>query len=98
MGWKQRIKQNVVLALVSGLIASAIYFGLLFTRTWHGFAVGMLGPAISIVNRFIDPTYSAGLYRYIEEFVTNILFYAFWIFVALTGFDCLWQLRRKPGQ
>jgi|SRR5215467_532779 len=98
VSWKHRIKRNLVSALVSGLVANVVYFGLLFTRTFHGFAVGMLGAAIIIVNRYIDTTYSAGLYRYIEEFTTNILLYAFWIFVALTGVDFLRQLRRERGK
>lgn len=96
MDWKRRIRRHLLVALLAGVAANVIYFGLLFTENLHGLAVKALGSAIDLVNRYIDPSYSAGSYRYLEEFAVNILLYAFWIFVALINIDGLRQLRRKP--
>ena len=72
MNWKRRVRRNLLVALLGGVAANAIYFGLLFTTALHGFAVGALGPAINLVNRYVDPTYSARSYRFLEEFAMNI--------------------------
>ena len=87
--------RHLLLALLGGVAANAVYFGLLFTRPLHGFAVGALGPAIDIVNHYLDPTYAAGPYRFLEEFAVNILLYTFWIFVVLIAIDLSRQLKRK---
>jgi hypothetical protein len=95
MTWKRRCWHDLLLALLGGVAANVVYFGLLFTRALHGFAVVALGPAIDIVDRYLDPTYSAGSYRFLEVFGVNIVLYTFWIFVVLIGFGVLRQLMRK---
>lgn len=86
MNFSRFIGRKILLAVVGGVVSNAIYFGLLFTQTLHGFAVGALGPAIDIVNRYIDPTFSAGSYRYVLEFAVNIALYTAVIFVVLLLF------------
>lgn len=96
MNWKRCLKRNLILALLGGLTVNIVYFGCDFTRVFHSPVVAALGPAINIVNRYLDPNYAAGLYlRYFEEFGVNILLYAFWIFVILLTIDLLRQLKRK---
>ena len=77
MNWEGRMRRNLLFDLVSGVAANAIYFGCLFTTAPHGFAVGALGPAIDLVNRYIDPTYCPGSYRFLEEFAANIILFGY---------------------
>ena len=95
MTWKRRIWRCFLFALLAGVVANAIYFGLLFTRKFHGLSVAALGPAYGIVSQYLDPSNAAGSYGYLEEFGVNIVLYTFWIFVALLGITVLRQLRRK---
>src|ERR1041385_6185498 len=96
MGWKHRIKRNLLFSLISAVIVHAIYFGLLFTSTLHGFAVKALGPAIEIVWNYLDPKCYTRKYCILEEYAVSIVLYTFWIFIALTVIDVLRQLRRNP--
>ncbi len=99
MNWKRRICRSFLFALLGGVTANTIYFGLLFTRTLHGFAVKALGPAIDIVNRYLDPKYAAGPYcRLLEDFGVNIVLYTFWIFVALLAISVVGQMKRRPAR
>ena len=95
MNWKRRMRRNLLFALFGGVATNAVYFGFLYTTSLHGFAVGALGPAIDIVNHYLDRTYAAGSYRYLEEFAVNIILYAFWIMLALVSIDLLILLKRK---
>src|SRR4051812_49326331 len=87
MRWKQRVVRDALIAVLGGLIANIVYFGLLFTHL-HGFAVKALGSAIYVVYHYITPhfpdLYSCRYVEFILEFTVNILLYAFWIFVFLT--------------
>ena len=95
MNWKRRARRNLLFALLGGVAANAFYFGLLYTTSLHGFAVGALGPAVDLVNHYLDPNYAAGSYRYLEEFAVNIILYVFWIMTALVGIDLVVALKRK---
>ncbi len=95
MNWKRRFWRSFLFALLAGLTANVVYFGLLFTRSLHGLAVAALGPAIDIVNHYLDPHYAAGSYGRLEEFGVNIILYTFWIFVALLGINAVGHLKRK---
>lgn len=77
------------------MVITAIYWGLLYSNTLHGFAVMALGPAINFVEFHLDPPTSFSYrFRY-EELAVNIFPYTFWIFVLLTGIDALRELKRK---
>ena len=82
MHWKTFVLRRAAVAAMGGITFTAIYFGLLFTTSWHGFAVKMLGPAIDLAYR-IDPRYRFRSHAWIEELAINAMLYAFWIFVAL---------------
>jgi uncharacterized membrane protein YpjA len=95
MNWKRRMRRKLLFAVLGGVAFNAVYFGLLFTTSLHGFAVKALGPAIDIVYRYIDPTFSiAGAYRLLYEYAVNILLYTFWIFIVLLVVDVLRRLKR----
>jgi hypothetical protein len=94
MNWKRRMRRNFLFALLAGVAATAFYFGLLFTRTLHGFAAGALGPAANFLWR-LDPNCQTPVRCNLEELAVNVVLYAFWIFVALVGIDLLRQLKRK---
>jgi hypothetical protein len=95
MNWKRRTRRNLLFALLGGLAATAIYFGLEFTTALHGFAVKALGPAIDLVYSHLDQIHRAKSYRFLEELAVNVVLYTFWIFIALVGIDVLRQLKRK---
>jgi hypothetical protein len=95
MNWKRRVRRNLLFALLIGVSANAIYFGLLFTKVLHGFAVGALGPAIELVYRYVAPIYRVRPYGNVEELAVNIVLYTFWIFIVLLGIDVLRHLTRK---
>lgn len=97
MNWKRRIGRNLLFAVLGGVVANAIYCGLLFTTALYGFAVGALGPANNFIWR-LDPNCHAPLRCYLEVFAVNIALYTFWIFVALIGIDFCRQLIRKLEQ
>jgi hypothetical protein len=90
------MKRNISFALLGGTLATLVYWALSRTTSLHGFAIKALGPAISLVERYLDPTYSAGLFGYLEELAMNVALYSFWIFVILTAIDLLRQLKTKP--
>src|SRR5205809_7647833 len=95
LNWKRRTRRQLLIALLGGLTVNGIYFGLEFTAALHGFAVGALGPAIDLVWHHLDPSCYARSYCYLEELAANLVLYAVWIFLLLTGIDLLRQLRRK---
>jgi hypothetical protein len=86
--------RNLLFALLGGVAANALYFWLSFTAL-HGLAVKALGPAMHIVTRYLDPEYAAGPHLFLEELGVNIVLYAFWVFIALTGIDVLRLVKRK---
>jgi hypothetical protein len=88
------MRRNLLFALLVGVAVTAIYFGLVFTRTLHGFAVKALGPANHLLWR-LDPNCQTPLRCNLEELAVNVALYAFWIFVGLIGIDLLRQLKRK---
>jgi len=94
MHWKRRMRRQLLYALLGGVAATAAYLGLEFTKSLHGFAVSALGPAIDIVWHHLDPNCYARSYCQLEELATNVVLYAFYIFVALIGIDFLRQMKR----
>ena len=93
--WKIRIRRTLLFALLGGVAVSAIYWRLLYTKGLHGFAVKALGPAIDLLWHHLDPNCYTRSYCYLEELAANLVLYAVWIFLLLTGIDLLRQLRRK---
>ncbi len=51
MNWRRRIERNLLFAVLGGVVANAIYWGLLSTAALHGFAAGALGPAANFLWR-----------------------------------------------
>jgi len=94
MNWKRRMRRHLLFALLGGVAATAIYWGLLYTTALHSFAVKMLGPAIDFAYS-LDPISHARSHRYVEQLAANVVLYAFWIFVVLIVIDLLRQLKRK---
>lgn len=94
MNWKRRARRYLLFAGVGGVAATALYFGLLFTKTLHGLAASALGPANSVIWN-LDPNCYAGSRCYLEELPVNVALYALWIFVILIAIDLLLQLKRK---
>jgi len=94
MNWKRRISRHLLFALLGGMAATAIYWGLLYTKALHSFAVKALRPAIDLVY-FLDPIYHQRSHRYLEQLAANVVLYAFWIFVVLIVIDLLRQAKRK---
>ena len=97
MNWKRSARQNLLLALLFGVAANAVYFGLMSTRALHGFAVKALGPAISLVLDYLDPNCNAPLRCYLEEFAANIILYWMAIFVLLMALDVVRRITRKAS-
>lgn len=95
MSWKRRIKRQTLFALLGGVAATFVYWGLEFTKSLHGFAVGALGPAIDLVWHHLDPNCYTGSDCHLEVLAANVALYTFWIFVALIGIDILRQLMRR---
>jgi hypothetical protein len=94
MNWKLRMSRHLLFALLGGVAATAIYWGLLYTEALHGFAVKALGPANGLLWR-LDANCQTPLRCNLEELAANVVLHAFWIFVALIGIDLLRQLKRK---
>jgi hypothetical protein len=94
MNRKGRLGRNLLFALLCGVAASALYWGLSYTNTHHGFSVMMLDPAWEF-RRHHHPNCGTPLRCRLETLVVNAALYAFWIMIALVGFDVLAQLRRK---
>jgi hypothetical protein len=99
MNWKHRVSRHLLFALLGGVAATSICWGLLYTRTLHGLAVSAFTSADEFIFDHLDPTYlpRSQFLRSSEEFAVNVVLYAFWIFVALAGIDLLRQLKRKTG-
>ena len=95
MNWKYRTGRQVLFALLGGVIASGVYFGLEFTKSLHGFAVMALGPAIELVWHHLDPDCYTRSYCSFEVLAANAVLYACWIFVVVLGVDLLRHLQRK---
>ena len=93
MNWKRRMRGNLLFALLGGVAATGIYWGLLYT-TLHGFAAGMLGPAAFFVVRH-DPRCAPPLRCGLEELAVNIVLYAFWIMLALIAIDVVLLLKTR---
>ena len=87
--------RNISYALFAGLIATAFYDALSYTRSLHGFSVKALGPAIHVVNTHLDTAFSAGYFNYLEVLVVNVLLYAFYSFLILTAVDLFRRAKRK---
>lgn len=83
----KRMGRHLVGGLLGGVIASVIYFGLEFTNSFHGFAVGALGPAINLVWHHMDPSCYTRPYCRLEILAANVALYALWIFIALMTID-----------
>jgi hypothetical protein len=94
VNWKRSIGRNLLFAVLGGVVANAIYWGLLYTTALHGFAAGALGPANNFVWRLDQNCYTP-LRCDLEMLAANVILYAFWIFVALIGIDALRQLKQK---
>jgi hypothetical protein len=88
------MKRNFLSALLAGVAATAVYFGLEFTRTLHGFAVKALSPANHLLWR-LDPNCQTPLRCNLEELALNVVLYVSCIFVALMGIDFFRRLKRK---
>ena len=95
MTWKRSMRRNLLFAVLGGVAATAIYFGLQFSRTLHGFAVKALSPANHLLWR-LDPNCQTALRCNLEELSVNVVLYVFWILVALIGIDLLQYLKRPP--
>jgi hypothetical protein len=95
MNWKHRVKRGLLFSLLASVAANLIYWGLLYTKSLHGFALAALGPAINLVYFHLDPNCQTPLRCYLEDFAVNIGLYTFWIFVALVGINAFQQLGRK---
>lgn len=93
--WKKRVKRDLLVALVGGFLANSIYLILSFTTNLHSLAVKAWGPAIRIVNQYIDPTYSAGRCRYFIEISVSVILYVFWILVILIIIDLIRLANRR---
>jgi hypothetical protein len=93
MSWKRRMRRNLLVALLGGAGATAIYWGLLFTTGLHSFAAGMLGPAAFFVLRH-DPRCFPSRCA-MEELIVNATLYAFWIMIVPVGIDTLLLLKRR---
>jgi hypothetical protein len=94
MNWKRRLGRNLLFALLCGVAASALYWGLGYTKALHGFSIKMLGPAIEFARQY-HPDCGTPLRCRLQTLVVNAAFYAFWITIALCGLDVLSLLRRK---
>src|ERR1700677_5190486 len=94
MNWKRRLGRNLLLALLCGVLASALYWGLLYTRSFHKFSVIMLGPASEFASHHL-PYCGPSLSCTLEFFAVNAALYAFWIAVVLVSFDLVSLLKRK---
>jgi|ERR1700721_2474134 len=94
MHWKRRLGRNLLFALLCGVAASALYWGLLYTKSFHHFSVIMLGPAWEFANRH-HPNCGPSLRCSLEVLVANSALYAFWIMIALASLDVLSLLKRK---
>ena len=89
------MRRNLSFALLGGMSATLLYWALSCTVSLHGFAIKALGPAISFVERCVDPSNSSGLFGYLEELAMNVALYSFWIFAILTAIDLFRQLITK---
>jgi hypothetical protein len=94
MNWKRRLGRNLILALLCGIAASALYWGLGYTESHHGFSIKMLGPAIEFAWQH-HPNCGTPLRCRLEVLVVNATLYAFWIMIVLVSFDVLALLKRK---
>jgi len=66
------MRRNLSFALLGGMSATLLYWALSCTVSLHGFAIKALGPAISFVERCVDPSNSSGLFGYLEELAMNV--------------------------
>jgi len=94
MNWKHRLGRNLLFALLCGVAASALYWGLGYTQAHHGFSIKMLGPAWEFA-RHHHPSCGTPLRCRLEVLIVNVALYAFWIMVALVSLDVLSLLKRK---
>src|SRR3954453_7450069 len=98
MYWKRRARRHLSFAVLGGIAASLLYFGLEFTTRLHGFAVKALGPAIDLVWHNLDPKCYSRPYCELEVLAMNVVLYAFWIFLVLMVIDAIGQLKRHRRQ
>jgi hypothetical protein len=94
MNWTRRLGRKALFALLCGVAASALYWGLGYTNALHGFSIKMLAPAIEFAWQH-HPNCRAPLRCRLEVLVVNAALYAFWIMIALLVLDILSLLRRK---
>jgi hypothetical protein len=94
MNWKRRLGRNLLFALLGGVAASALYWGLSYSNAHHGLSVMMLDPAWEL-RRYHHPNCGTPQRCRLETLVVNAALYAFWIMIALCGLDVLSLLRRK---
>ena len=78
---KRNSYRRAVTSILVGAIVTVGYWILEFTKALHGFAVGMLGPAINVVLRF-DPSCYARCH--VESLIVNAILYALYTFIVLT--------------
>lgn len=91
MDWKRR---RLLFALLCGIAVSALYWGLGYTESHHGFSMKMLGPAIEFAWQH-HPNCGTPLRCRLEVLVVNAALYAFLIMIALLGLDVLGLLKRR---
>jgi hypothetical protein len=99
MDWLRRFGCNLMHSILAGVVFSALYYGLLFTRTFHGLAVSALDPAFYFQYRH-DPYFdirwsTAPKVAWVEHLAVNAFLYAFWILVLLTAVDLFKRIERK---
>jgi hypothetical protein len=94
MNWKRRLGRSLVIALLCGVAASALYCGLLYTKSLYHFSVVMLVPAWEFANHH-HPNCGTPLRCRLEVLVVNAALYAFWIMILLVSLDILSLLKRK---
>lgn len=96
MNCERRLRRNVLFALLCGVSVSALYWGLLYTKSLHHFSLIMLLPAYEFANH-CHPKCGLSVRCRLEVLVVNAAaLYAFCIMIALTGLDALSLLRQKP--
>jgi hypothetical protein len=94
MNWKHRLGRSLLSALLCGVAASALYWGLGYTKTLHGFSIKMLGPAWEFA-RHHRPNCGSPLSCRLKTLIVNAALYSSCILIALVSLDVLLLLKRK---
>ena len=99
MDWLRKFGCNVMHSILAGVFFSALYYGLLHTRSFHGLAVSALSPAFDLQYRH-DPYFDVRVFTtpkaaWVMHLSINAFLYAFWILVLLTIVDLFQRLTRR---